>query len=616
MEQKVDLGSWSLIDIQDGKNRYIGLSADVEKLPHNVSSGSTALCLDTGSWYIYLKLKDAWYQPWSNSVFASSKAALECGDYTVTAVDVPSESELKSKLVEMIGALESGISVADSDITICDFKAAIDGDGDDIDGTDGSFRCIVTAKDESGGTSIANVTGTIIATKFAGTPNVVCVANAKEIIEDKVLVEDGDYTVTLEDFAGRDSIKAQLAEQINALDGMVETGIEVTKNDISLLDVLYAVSGDADDPNGLDGKFTFTVTVKKGRAIDYTEEIVGVIKANAYDGMTNAEAVAIAKSVIEAGPIAIPQAEAETVSDARIALMDAINSLEGMKATEITVQAIDIKVTNLVNAIVGDIEDGDGTDGSADFTVVLNKGRAGDIATGTATITAVQYDGQSNPEAVAAAKAAIQGAAYSYESTVVNTEDAVRKKVLVTIQDIDAVSGSGVAITEDNITVTGFKSAVNGDGDVPAGTKGSFGFTVALSKGKANDTATVTGGVITPTKYSGQTNAQAVAAAKKIVEGSIVTVAQDKAESKEALTTFLPAIIITFEGLSNTGVTVTKDNVTVSAFTAATAGTVENNKGTNGSFTYTVKLIKGKASDTTKALSGVITATAYVAPKE
>lgn len=58
-----DLGSFVAVETSaDGKKRsYEGLSKDVEKLPHYVVSGSSALCLDTGDYYKYHEPTDTWY---------------------------------------------------------------------------------------------------------------------------------------------------------------------------------------------------------------------------------------------------------------------------------------------------------------------------------------------------------------------------------------------------------------------------------------------------------------------------------------------------------------------------------------------------------------------------
>lgn len=43
-----DLGGWDCIDTDGSKRYYWGKSSEVDKLPHYVASGSTALCVDTG----------------------------------------------------------------------------------------------------------------------------------------------------------------------------------------------------------------------------------------------------------------------------------------------------------------------------------------------------------------------------------------------------------------------------------------------------------------------------------------------------------------------------------------------------------------------------------------
>lgn len=57
-----DLGSWVAIGADGNTRHYQGLSADVSKLPHYVNDGSSAVCLDTGDYYRFLKSTDTWYK--------------------------------------------------------------------------------------------------------------------------------------------------------------------------------------------------------------------------------------------------------------------------------------------------------------------------------------------------------------------------------------------------------------------------------------------------------------------------------------------------------------------------------------------------------------------------
>ena len=111
----------------------------------------------------------------------------------------------------------------------------------------------------------------------------------------------------------------------------------------------------------------------------------------------------------------------------------------------------------------------------------------------------------------------------------------------------------------------------------------------------------------------------AVNTAKGAVEGHTFKVAQAAANSAETVKTWLIGEINTLLGEGDTGITVTADSITVKTgadFTAATAGTSANADGTNGSFKFTVELMKNSASATTEEVSGTITATAYEAPEQ
>lgn len=63
-EEIWDLGSFVAVPPTQGNVRhYHGLSKDAAKLPHYVSTGSSAFCVDTGDIYFYLESTDSWYKP-------------------------------------------------------------------------------------------------------------------------------------------------------------------------------------------------------------------------------------------------------------------------------------------------------------------------------------------------------------------------------------------------------------------------------------------------------------------------------------------------------------------------------------------------------------------------
>ena len=56
-----DLGGWDCIDTDGSKRYYWGKSSEVDKLPHYVASGSTALCVDTGELYGFYAPGNKWF---------------------------------------------------------------------------------------------------------------------------------------------------------------------------------------------------------------------------------------------------------------------------------------------------------------------------------------------------------------------------------------------------------------------------------------------------------------------------------------------------------------------------------------------------------------------------
>lgn len=57
-----DLGNWVCTDAKGMIRDYEGFSTDLQKLPHYVESGSSALCLDTSELYEYHKPTNTWYK--------------------------------------------------------------------------------------------------------------------------------------------------------------------------------------------------------------------------------------------------------------------------------------------------------------------------------------------------------------------------------------------------------------------------------------------------------------------------------------------------------------------------------------------------------------------------
>ncbi len=86
--------------------------------------------------------------------------------------------------------------------------------------------------------------------------------------------------------------------------------------------------------------------------------------------------------------------------------------------------------------------------------------------------------------AVAAAKGMIEAASYLASEDEAGTEEALGAKLRQTIGGLEGFNATGVTVTE--LSLTAFQAAA-------AGVDGSFSFTAALQKGKAEDTASASG---------------------------------------------------------------------------------------------------------------------------
>ena len=191
-------------------------------------------------------------------------------------------------------------------------------------------------------------------------------------------------------------------------------------------------------------------------------------------------------------------------------------------------------------------------------------------------------------------------------------------------EDADAAKEAAEAILAGKLsygvtaelTVTAHTAATAGTKENEDGTNGKYSFTVALSIGgtaeptHATATAAITDAVITASKYYASEDEQALDALKTTMEGMDWTLEQADAEDEDAVKSAVAAML-TDELLNGAAATVTiKDD-----FAAPIKGTVDNVKGTDGSYTASIALTKGEAALTVE-VTGTITATEYVAPSD
>lgn len=139
------------------------------------------------------------------------------------------------------------------------------------------------------------------------------------------------------------------------------------------------------------------------------------------------------------------------------------------------------------------------------FTVTAEDGQT--TANYTVIVTVADDPAAGNKADVDAAKTAIERHTWTVPQATANTEEAVKAWIEGQLAGMNL---NGASYT---VTMTGFTAAVKGTSADRDGTDGSFAFTVVLSKGTATGdaftstyaeaTATVTGGTIIATAYTG-----------------------------------------------------------------------------------------------------------------
>jgi glucan-binding YG repeat protein len=216
--------------------------------------------------------------------------------------------------------------------------------------------------------------------------------------------------------------------------------------------------------------------------------------------------------------------------------------------------------------------------------------------------------------AIANAKGLIEGSTYSVEQATANTEDAVKEWLVTSINALAGMTDTGITITENDITISNFIDAIAGTTSDIDGTDGSFSFTVSVARGAGTTLTTdsIEGSIIA-TAYDVSADNEAIATAKELIEGSTYSVEQATANTEGAVKAWLVTSINAFAGMTDTGITITENDITISNFIDAIAGTTSDIDGTDGSFSFTVSVARGAGTTlTTDSIDGSIIATPVI----
>ena len=258
---------------------------------------------------------------------------------------------------------------------------------------------------------------------------------------------------------------------------------------------LAPVAGTSANPNGTNGSYTFTITVSKGSLSQITIQKIIEIKAIAYTGVTDVQAVKAAKEglVVSSVNVDFGATQEEKTSAVQSYVDNLLSTIPA--ATGVTAVVSYNSTIGKYNATLskGSVNDSKG------LTMNVIVAPDPDIATVETAITEVEnanYRDMTQEDA-------------TNEEAIIETLKSTAKA---------AVNSSDVTVEVNKVS---YSAPVAGTSANPAGTNGSYIFTITVSKGLQSQTTSKKTIVITATAYTGVTDVQAVQAAKAAITTAI-----------------------------------------------------------------------------------------------
>lgn len=235
------------------------------------------------------------------------------------------------------------------------------------------------------------------------------------------------------------------------------------------------IAGTSSAPAGTNGSYVFTITVSKGNQSQTTTQKSITIEATAYSGVSDTAAVAAAKTAVVDGMVSVSFGADQKAKTA--AVQTYINGLLNDVPNAVGVSAI---VTY--------------TSGNS-YSVALSKGNAIDSKSILMTINEF-----ADPDIaiVSTAKVAVESATFANTTQATHANETDLQNYVNGIATT-AVNNVSVIVAATN---TKYTAPIAGTSTAPAGTNGSYVFTITVSKGNQVQTTTQKSITIAATPYS------------------------------------------------------------------------------------------------------------------
>jgi hypothetical protein len=159
---------------------------------------------------------------------------------------------------------------------------------------------------------------------------------------------------------------------INALKEVAELAVNNNEITVSVNKVTYGLptAGSSANPLGTDGSYTFTITLTHGEYILTTDELTIFIIATAFEGISDAQAVAAAKAAAEAASYLDTT---QAIATSETIIKDALKDIAQLAIDDESI-TVSVNIVSYVLPIEGTPSNPTGIDGSVTFTITVSRG--------------------------------------------------------------------------------------------------------------------------------------------------------------------------------------------------------------------------------------------------
>ena len=177
--------------------------------------------------------------------------------------------------------------------------------------------------------------------------------------------------------ASLDDVINGILDSINGLPEMEATGITMTAADITIEKYEPAIDGDAEEPDGTQGSYSFKVSYSDENFSINSGTVEGVLESVPFTGMTNAKAVILADALITTNYYSFEAMNNVSTQEEWVSkIVEQINKILAAQELNIVITTDDVWVVAYVAPRKGTLDNPNGRAGSIIFSVALNKGKA------------------------------------------------------------------------------------------------------------------------------------------------------------------------------------------------------------------------------------------------